>query len=84
MVRSGGFDVSKWLSQNKQRCCSFWPNTVTDILDLSYLLIYLLLDPCSVLVSTLTLAATLFLSQEGNEAQGWTGQEACTQQRNAD
>lgn len=84
MVRSGGFDVSKWLSQNRQRSCSLWPNPVTDIPDLSYLLVCLLLDPCAVLVSTLTLAATLFLSQEGSEAQGWTGQEACTQQRNAE
>ena len=35
MVRWGGFDVSQWMSQNRQRCCSFLPSPVADILDVS-------------------------------------------------
>ena len=84
MVRWGGFDVSKWLSQNKQGVARFCQTLSQTFLTSPYLLIYFLPDPCSVLVSTPSLAATLFLSQEGSEAQGWTGQEACAQQGNAE
>lgn len=62
----------------------FAKHCVADILDLFLFIHRVILDPCSVLLSTSTLTAPFFLSQACIEAQGWDGQGAWVQQENAE